>query len=107
MTGKNIFQYMTSFLFFFHCVLAIVGFFWLLPASIPLWYSFVRPEDQLAPKAFVFLFPGLSLIFLLFYNMLTSQLKQHETALQVLWFGTVASLIFLTIAMVRVMVLVS
>ncbi len=107
MTGQKIFRYITSLLFFTHCVLAIIGYVWTLPPSIPLWYSFVRPEDQLAPKIFVFLFPGLTLVFLLLHNALASQLKHHETALQVLWFGTVSSITFITIALLRMMVLVT
>lgn len=107
MTGQHFFRYSTGVLFATHCVLALVGYFWILPSAIPLWYSFVRPEDQLAPKVFVFLFPGLTLLFLILHNALASQLKQHETALQVLWFGTVSSIVFITIAFLRILVLVS
>lgn len=107
MTGQHLFRYSTGVLFVTHCVLAIVGYFWILPSVIPLWYSFVRPEDQLAPKVFVFLFPGFTFLFLVLHNMLSSQLKHHETALQVLWFGTVSSIVFITIAFLRILVLVS
>lgn len=107
MIGEKVFRYTTTILFFTHSILAIVGYFWTLPNEIPLWYSLVRPEDQLTPKAFVFLFPGLALFFLMLHHMLSSRLKAHETALQVLWFGTSISLIFLTIAMIRILVLVT
>jgi len=90
-----------------HGALATLGYFFFLPPYIPLWYSLARPEDQLAQKIFVFIFPALCVGFMMLRRALTPPLKHSETALHILQFGTLFSMVFLTIAFIRMIILIT
>ncbi|HKY74344.1 MAG TPA: hypothetical protein VJ246_03480 [Patescibacteria group bacterium] len=88
-------------------LLALLGFFLLLPPTIPLWYSLVRLEDQMAPKMFVFIFPILGLVFLLVDRLFFKPLRQYEAAARILALATEASIVFLLISLIRMIVLLT
>lgn len=88
-------------------LLALVGFFFLLPPTIPLWYSLVRLEDQMAPKIFVFVFPTLGFLFLLIDRLFHKPLRGYETAARILALGAETSIIFLLISLIRMIALLT
>jgi len=56
-------KYLMALLFIVLLTMASFAYFIILPSEIPLFYSLGRIQDQLAKKEFIFLLPGLSLIF--------------------------------------------
>lgn len=88
-------------------LIALIGFFFLLPPTIPLWYSLVRLEDQMAPKILVFTFPALGFLFLLVDRLFHKPLRGYETAARILALGAETSTVFLLISLIRMIVLLT
>lgn len=86
-------------------ILTGVGYFFLLQPQIPLFYSLARVEDQMTNKEWIFLFPGLTLLIMVFERLESRPLQGSETAGKILTVGTTLSLLFLLTALVRIMVL--
>jgi hypothetical protein len=88
-------------------ILSLVGYFFLLPPNIPLWYSRFRPEDQMANKAFVFMLPGLITFAVILERFLGTTIKQNTLARSILSVGSVACSFILLVALIRILVLVT
>ena len=86
-------------------ILTGVGYFFLLQPQIPLFYSLARVEDQMTNKEWIFLFPVLALCIMVYERFQSKPLQNNETAGKILRIGTTLSLLFLLIALVRIMVL--
>mgnify|MGYP001605034350 CR=1 FL=1 len=86
-------------------ILTGVGYFFLLQPQIPLFYSLARVEDQMANKEWIFLFPGLAVLIMLFERLESKQLQGSEAAEKILIIGTTLSLLFLLTALIRILVL--
>lgn len=86
-------------------ILTGVGYFFLLQPQIPMFYSLARVEDQMTNKEWIFLFPALALLIMLFERLESRSLQDSETAEKILTIGTTLSLVFLLTALVRILVL--
>ena len=82
-----------------------VGYFFLLQPQIPLFYSLARVEDQMVNKEWIFLFPALALLIMLYEHLQFTPLQGNEAAERILTIGTTLSLLFLLTALVRILVL--
>jgi hypothetical protein len=73
---------------------------------IPLFYTLARPSQQLVPKAWLFLFPGLSLILNALHIQVMHWLKNHDEVLLILfaWVG-VAFQVMLCLALLRIILI--
>ncbi len=86
-------------------ILTGVGYFFLLQPQIPMFYSLARVEDQMANKEWIFLFPALALLIMLFERLESKSLQSNEAGEKILNIGTTLSLLFLLTALVRILVL--
>jgi hypothetical protein len=73
---------------------------------IPIFYTLARPAQQLAPKVWLFLFPGLSLLFNVSHLIVVRLLKEQDEVLTTLlaWVG-VAFQVLLSLALLRIVYL--
>ena len=86
-------------------ILTGVGYFFLLQPQIPLFYSLSRVEDQMTNKEWIFLFPALVLLIIVYERLESKPLQSSEAAEKILSIGTTLSLLFLLTALVRILVL--
>jgi hypothetical protein len=79
-----------------------------LPPVIPLFYSLARPEEFLADKAWIFLFPAVSLLISLVHIFLLPTLHVLDEFLMKLFaWGTVIMQLLLVLAAVRIIIIIS
>lgn len=79
--------------------------FWLGPANIPVWYSLVQPEEQLAPSWAVASLPILSTVFLFFGFLFGRKTDlEHELYLaSVNWWSQVLLQSLLLLSVIRIL----
>lgn len=92
-----------SWILFLVMLLTSSIYFFLSQPVIPLNYTVARLEDQLVHKAFLFLFPGISILINVFHSIILKLLKKYSAVLLKLFAGTTLGLqILLTLALFRI-----
>lgn len=78
-------------------------YFFIGPPEVPLFYSLARPEQQLTPKAFIFILPVVSGLFIFLHVVLIKILHEYDALLLALFaWVTVIIQVLLTIAFIRI-----
>lgn len=86
---------------------ATIGYFVIQP-EIPLLYSLARPEQQILPKEYIFLIPGVALAFGLIDSMIILSLKKYDVLLLKLFsWITVVFIALLNFALFRILYIVT
>ena len=87
-------------------ILAGVGYFF-LPPQIPLFYSLSQPTQQLVPKIWIGILPGLTVLFGTVNTILCIEMRKYDRLLLKLfsWFAVVISMVLL-FALLRIMYIV-
>lgn len=105
-TIKN--SYLISLALIFLSFLILVIFYFQLPPHVPLFYSQVRGETQLAAKGYLFLLPIFSLIMLLLHFWVSRVNFNSDRMLSKITASTSAFITFLLfIALVHIVVIVT
>lgn len=97
-----------SFLFFFILALTATALYFSLQPEIPLFFTTATPQETLAPKEWIFIFPALSLAMAIL-NGGAMRLCRHTDPILLKIFGWVSVVVelILLIAMIRIIVLVT
>jgi hypothetical protein len=84
-------------------------YFFVLPPQIPMFYSLARPQDQLADKIWIFVFPALAVFMGLVQIpfMRVHQAEEHQTTVRVFSLGSIFLLVLLAIVFTRIIFLVT
>ncbi len=92
-----------SFVIFLVTTVAATAYFIAAQPEVPIFYSLAQPNQQLAAKSWLFLFPGIALIINLLHLLLLSAMKEYEAILLKLFgFSTVAIQFLLLLALLRI-----
>lgn len=87
-------------------LISTIGYF-LLPPEIPIFYSLALSSQHLAAKEFVFVLPGLAILFVLVNSTIMMRLQKYDVLLIRLfaWITTVC-LSLLLFALIRILTIV-
>ncbi|MCA9369443.1 hypothetical protein KC721_04025, partial [Candidatus Woesebacteria bacterium] len=77
-------------------IIATLGYF-ILPPQIPLFYSLAQPTQQLVPKLFIGILPGIAVLFGTLNTILCIEMRRYDQLLLKLfaWFAVVISVVIL------------
>lgn len=81
-------------------------FWWQLPVQIPLFYSLPYGDPQLAAREWFFLLPGLSILLLMGYLLLSRLVVGSKIFLNIIRWLHLLGLFLLTVAMVHILFIV-
>lgn len=88
------------------CATAAIGYFF-LPPQIPLFYSLALSSQQLASKEFVFVLPGLSVLFGIVNSVLILRLQKYDVLLiRLFTWMTVVCIALLLFSLIRILYIV-
>lgn len=87
--------------------LLILTLYFRLPPKVPLFYSYARPEQYLADKEWMFLFPALSFAITIGHTILVRIIWKLDTfLLQLFAWVTVVIQVLLAVAAVRIVMII-
>lgn len=96
-----------SWLVSFSSILGLLSVFFILQPEVPLFYSLAQPQEYLSSKAWLFIFPGLSVAINSLHTFLLGFIKEYEMVLIELFvWTTVAVQVLLAIGLIRIIWLV-
>lgn len=88
--------------------LATLVFYFRSQPQIPIFYSLPEPAQHLAPKEWLFLFPGLALVSTLIHVTITKSIATSDKLLVMLFsWSTVVVQIVLVLALFRIIYIIS
>ncbi|NCS97163.1 MAG: hypothetical protein GW762_01045 [Candidatus Pacebacteria bacterium] len=88
------------------CGFALAGYFF-LPPQIPLFYSLALSSQQLTTKEFIFVLPGLSVLFGILNSVLILRLQKYDVLLIRLFsWITVVCIALLLFSLIRILYIV-
>lgn len=87
-------------------IIITVVFWWQLPIQIPLFYSLPYGTPQLASREWFFLLPGLSVLLLMGYLLLSKVTVQSKIFLNAVKWLHLLGLFLLTVAIVHILFIV-
>lgn len=96
----------TSWILFLVFLVISIIYFFLSQPEIPFFYTLANKQDQLAPKAFLFLFPAISLIINIVHFFILKSLQKFSAILLKLFAGTTIALqVLLGFALIRIIII--
>lgn len=95
-------SYLGAFLILF---LATLGYLVLFPNEIPLFYSLYRLQDQLVPKLYIFILPGLAVVFTLISHWICRRKEIDDTASVLHALGNTIIVWMMALALIRIVFL--
>lgn len=86
-------------------IISTLYYFFAQPV-IPIFYSLARPDQALATKEWIFLFPGISLVITLLHSILISLFKELEKlVLRLFAWTTLIMQCFLFLSLIRIIII--
>lgn len=87
------------------CAVVTGAAYLLLPPQIPLWLSLALPEQQLAPKFFIWLFPSSMYVVSFATSISVATYKEIDTnTKRIIWSGSILAIFVLYLAFVKLIV---
>lgn len=101
-------QFLLSFLLTFTLSLLVLVVFFNIQPQVPIFYSLALSSQYLAPKEYLFLLPGLSLLITVVHLFIAKWMSDSEPVMRKLFaWSTVGIQALLTIALVRILLIIT
>lgn len=95
-----------SWIMFLLFLLISIIYFFLSQPELPIFYSVATKQDQLAPKMFLFLLPGISLMINIIHFFILKSLQKFSVVLLKLFVGTTITLqVLIGFALIRIILI--